>query len=203
MTETCVDCSLLACSSTAKQQCSDYKWSAAVHIARRCPGSHRLSRRRLTLMLCFHTRSQLFSQVPQSWTPPVPVVQPAQANAMLLHRIVLICAGSTVFQAFRADPGKSIMDHLLEVSKVADGLRAQDIDKLRESERSLQHYADDLRVHTLYRRAASAKKREHARRDGKRKLEGMFCACCANDLLQCASAMCVNDEVCCCQGPEH
>ena len=52
-------------------------------------------------------------------------------------------------------------------------------------------------------RAADAKKREHARRDGKRKLRGMFCACCANDLLQCASAMCVKDEVRCCQGPEH
>ena len=114
-----------------------------------------------------------------------------------------VCAGVTVMKAFRADPSKSIVDHLLEVSKVAEGLRAQDIDKLRESERSLQHYADDLRVHTLYTRATSAKNREHARRDGKRKLEGMFCACCANGLLQCASAMCVNDEVCCCQDPEH
>ena len=108
-----------------------------------------------------------------------------------------------MLKAFRADPSKSIVDHLQERSKVAEGLRSQDIDKLRESERSLQHFADDLRVHTLYMRAADAKKREHARRDGKRKLQGMFCACCANGLLQCASAMCVKDEVRCCQGPEH
>ena len=108
-----------------------------------------------------------------------------------------------MLKAFRADPSKSIVDHLQEVSKVADGLRAQDIDKLRESERSLQHFADDVRVHALYTRARNAKQREHARRDGKRRLRGMFCACCANGLLQCASAMCVNDEVCCCQGPEH
>ena len=66
ITETCVNCSLPACSSTAKQQCSGYKRSAAVHIARRCPGSHRLSRKRLVPMPCFHTRSQLFSQVPRS-----------------------------------------------------------------------------------------------------------------------------------------
>ena len=114
-----------------------------------------------------------------------------------------MCAGAPILKAFRADPSKSIVAHLLEVSKVANGLRAQDIDKLRESERSLQHHADDLRVHMLYERAVNAKRREQARRDGKRTLEGMFCACCANDLLQCASAMCVNDEVRCCQGPEH
>ena len=49
-----------------------------------------------------------------------------------------------MLKAFRADPSKSIVDHLQERSKVAEGLRAQDIVKLRESERSLQHFADYL-----------------------------------------------------------
>ena len=64
MTEPRVDCSLLACSSTAMQQCSGHKRSAVAHIGRRCTGSHRLLRKRLVPMPCFHTRSQLFSQVP-------------------------------------------------------------------------------------------------------------------------------------------
>ena len=102
-----------------------------------------------------------------------------------------MCAGAAVLKAFRADPSKSIVDHLLEVSKVAEGLCAQHIDKLRDSERSLQHYADALLVHTLYKRAARAKHCEQARRDGESKLEGVLPAQMASCSVQaqCLSTM--------------
>ena len=105
----------------------------------------------------------------------MPVVQSAQANAMLVHTIIVVCAGATILKAFRADPSKSIVDYLLELSKVAEGLRAQDVEKLRGNERSLRHLADDLRVHKLYVRATSARARERDRQAGKRILWGALC----------------------------
>ena len=106
----------------------------------------------------------------------MPVVQSAQANAMLSHPFVVVCAGATILKAFRADPSKSIVDYLLELSKVAEGLRAQDVEKLRGNERSLQRLADDLRVHKLYVRATGARDRERGRQAGKRILWGALCA---------------------------
>ena len=111
----------------------------------------------------------------------MPVVQLAQANVMLLHvwcawyttvyhYTVVVCAGAMVLKAFRADPSKSIVDYLLEVSKVAEGLRPQDVEKLRGNERSLRHLADDLRVHKLYVQAYGARDREHDRQAGRRRL---------------------------------
>ena len=58
---------------------------------------------------------------------------------------------------------------------MAEGLRAQDIEKLRDDERSLRHLADYLRVHKLYERAKSARDRERDRRAGKCKLMGAIC----------------------------
>ena len=106
----------------------------------------------------------------------MPVVQLAQANAMLLHPTAVVCAGVMVLKAFRADPSKSIVDYLLELSKVAAGLRSQDVAKLRGNERSLQHLADDLRVHKLYVQARSARHRERDRQAGRRRLHGAPCA---------------------------
>ena len=106
----------------------------------------------------------------------MPVVQLAQANAMLSHPIVVVCAGATILKAFCADPSKSIVDCLLELSKVAEGLRAQDVEKLRGNERSLRHLADDLRVHKLYERATGARARERDRQAGRRRLDGAPCA---------------------------
>ena len=88
----------------------------------------------------------------------------------------MVCAGAMILIAFRADPSKSIVDYLLELSKVAEGLRAQDVEKLRGNERSLQHLADDLRVHKLYVQANGARDREHDRQAGRRRLEGAPCA---------------------------
>ena len=81
-----------------------------------------------------------------------------------------------VLKAFRADPSKSIVDYLLELSKVAEGLRPQDVAKLRGNERSLQHLADDLRVHKLYVQATGARHRERDRQAGKCQLNGAPCA---------------------------
>ena len=81
-----------------------------------------------------------------------------------------------VLKAFRADPSKSIVDYLLELSKVAEGLRAQDVERLRGNERSLRHLDDDLRVHKLYKQAKSARDRERDRQAGRRRLEGTPCA---------------------------
>ena len=81
-----------------------------------------------------------------------------------------------ILKAFRADPSKSIVDYLLEVSKVAEGLRPQDVEKLRGNERSLRHLADDLHVHKLYVQANGARDRERDRQAGKYQLNGAPCA---------------------------
>ena len=106
----------------------------------------------------------------------MPVVQSAPANAMLSHPTAVVCAGAMVLKAFRADPSKSIVDYLLELSKVAASLRSQDVEKLRGNECSLRHLADDLRVHKLYVQANGARVRERDRQAGRRRLDGAPCA---------------------------
>ena len=106
-----------------------------------------------------------------------------------------MCVGATILKAFRANPSKSIVDHLLELSTLAEGLRSQDVEKLRGNERSLRHLADDLRVHKLYVQAQSARNRERDRRAGRRKLDGAPCAKYTFSLLlSSADATAIHDQ---------
>ena len=81
-------------------------------------------------------------------------------------------AGARFLKAWRANPSTSLVDHLVERSKVMEGLSAQQIERLRDCERSLQHLPDDARMHSLYGRAENVKRRESYRRTGKRVLLG-------------------------------
>ena len=78
----------------------------------------------------------------------------APANAMLSHPTALVCAGATVLKAFRADPASPLSITCWSCPAALAGRQ-----KLRGNERSLQHLADDLRVHKLYVQASDSYQR--------------------------------------------